>query len=125
MVITERHRIILKSKTAGNSEDRPQNFVIISEYIALPNLFAVSIFQPCVLADGGGIDFPYAGARCNEMPYLAFAKALIVEPCYPAISRASLCIVVEALAPEFNFSHSLQFFCNYFEILPESRYFLK
>jgi hypothetical protein len=45
------------------------------------------------------------GVRCNEMPYLAFAKALIVEPCYPAISRASLCIVVEALASEFNFSH--------------------
>ena len=79
-------------------------------HIPLVNLFTVFVFQPRVLADGSGIDLPYAGARCNEMPYLAFAKVLIVESCYPAISRASLYIVVEALASEFNFSHSILFY---------------
>lgn len=78
---------------------------LIGQYIPFANFFTVLVFQTRVLADGSGIDLPYAGVRCNEMPYLAFAKALIVESCYPAISRASLYIVVEALASEFNFSH--------------------
>ena len=52
MVIPKRHRIILKSKTAGNSEDRPHNSAIIFEYISLVNLLAVLVFQSSVLADG-------------------------------------------------------------------------
>ena len=56
MVIPKRHRIILKSKTSGNSEDRPDNSAIIFEYIPLENLFSVLFFQSSVLADGIFID---------------------------------------------------------------------
>lgn len=57
MVIPKRHRIILKSKATGNSEDRPQNSAtIFFEYIPFPNIPAALVFQPRVLADGGGID---------------------------------------------------------------------
>ena len=53
MVIPKRHGIILKSKAAGNSEDRPDNSAIIFfEYIPLENLFSVLVLQPRVLADG-------------------------------------------------------------------------
>ena len=56
MIIAERHRIILKSKTAGNSKDRPYNSAtIFFEYVSFPNLLAVFVFQSGVLADGGGI----------------------------------------------------------------------
>ena len=56
MVISERHRIILKSKAAGNSEYRSQNSATIFEYIPFINTLAVLVFQPRELADGIFID---------------------------------------------------------------------
>ena len=64
MVIPKRHRIILKSKTAGNSKDRPHNSTaIFFEYIPLPYIIAVLVFQPRVLADGGGIDLFFGAIK--------------------------------------------------------------
>lgn len=58
MVIPKRHRIILKSKAAGNSEDGSNNSTtVFFEYIPFPNLLAVLVFQTSVLADGGRINF--------------------------------------------------------------------
>lgn len=56
MVIPKRHRIILNSEAAGNPEDRSNNSTVVFEYITLPNLLAVLVFQPRILADGGGIN---------------------------------------------------------------------
>ena len=54
MIIPKRHRIILKSKAAGNPEYRSNNSTVIFEYVTLPNLLAVLVFQTRVLADGFG-----------------------------------------------------------------------
>ena len=57
MVIPKRHRIILKSKAAGNPEYGPNNSAIIFfEYTPFPNHLSGSVFQSGVLADGGGIN---------------------------------------------------------------------
>lgn len=87
---------------------------LIGQYIPFPNLPAVLVFQPRVLADGIIIyfyrndnDAPVivilncALTRCvvNEVPTLIFEQVAI----YPFP-------IVEALASEFNLSHSLQFF---------------
>ena len=56
MVISKRHRIILKSEAAGNPEYGSGNPTVVFEYITLPNLLAVLVSQTRVLADGGGID---------------------------------------------------------------------
>lgn len=114
MVIPKRQRIILKSKTAGNSEyGSNSSVIVVSEYISLPNLLAVLVFQTRVLADGMIIYF-YRNdndapvivilncvlTRCvvNEVPTLIFEQVAI----YPFP-------IVEALASEFYFSHRLQF----------------
>ena len=57
MVIPKRHRIILKSKAAGNSEDGSNNSTtVFFEYISFPNLLAILVFQSGVLADSIFID---------------------------------------------------------------------
>lgn len=81
MVIAECHRIILKSESAGNSEDGSHNSAIIFfEYIPFPKALAILVFQTRVLADGGWIDFYRSDGdaavivRClvNEGPTLIF-----------------------------------------------------
>lgn len=78
MVIAERYGIILKSETAGNSEDRPHNSsTVFFEYISLPNIRAVLVFQPRVLADGGRIDLVLLGNFGKVFPTVPAAVIII------------------------------------------------
>ena len=119
MVIPKRHRIILKSKTSGNSEDRPDNSAIIFEYIPLKNLFSVLVLQPRVLADGGGVA---CNRQCcpewnNDCP--------IFKPLHPGYDIGQIPFypfpIIEALASEFYWSHDLTVLClaaSYFLSFP-------
>lgn len=69
MVIPKRHRIILKSKAAGNSEDGSNNSTtVFFEYIPFPNLLAILVFQSGILADGGGVDFHHIRNTGSSSP---------------------------------------------------------
>ena len=103
MVIAECHRIILKSESAGNSEDGSHNSPItFFEYIPFPKALAILVFHTRVLADGVRIDFYNTTVivRCvvNESPTLIFEQVSALP--FP---------IVEALASAKYLSHDLQF----------------
>ena len=104
MVIAECHRIILKSESAGNSEDGSHNSAIIFfEYIPFPKALAILVFQPRVLTDGGRIDLVFVNTfrrRIGEYKYMAvYPKQISLYP-FPRI---------EAFPSEKYLSHDLQF----------------
>lgn len=94
MVIAERHRIILKSESAGNSEDGSHNSAtIFFEYIPLENLLSVLVFHTRVLGDGGRIDLVFVNTfrrRIGEYKYMAvYPKQISLYP-FPVSRRFPL-----------------------------------
>lgn len=105
MVIPKRQRIILKSKTAGNSEyGSNSSVIVVSEYISLPNLLAVLVFHPRVLADGVGINLVPLLVVIHKLNDHAYAIVVLEQATFYPYS------IVKALASEFNFSHSILFY---------------
>ena len=105
MVISKRHRIILKSEAAGNPEDRSNNSTVIFEYVSLPNVFSVLVFEFGKLPDCIFIDLYifYPTTRPNRTNH---RNMVVIPNLQVAIYPFP---IVEALASEFNLAHRL--FC--------------
>lgn len=107
MVIAERYGIILKSETAGNSEDGSHNSAtVFFEYISLPNIISVLVFEFGKLPDCIFINLyifyptprPDSTNHWNMVVIPNLQVALYPFP------------IVEALASEFNLSHNYSCF---------------
>lgn len=101
MIVPKRRRIFLKSKAAGNPEDGAHNsMIVVFEYIPLPNLLAVLVFQTRILADGGGINFMDAAGIIHDL------NTAIAFPIVKDDKRSiNPFFIFEAFASEFNLSH--------------------
>lgn len=103
MVIAERYGIILKSETAGNSEDGSHNSAtVFFEYISLPNIISVLVFEFGKLPDCIFINLYifYPTPRPDSTNHW---NMVVIPNLQVAIYPFP---IVEALASEFNLSHN-------------------